>query len=82
MNNIDEGGLVSIAQEDALPTSLRAKAWFYSEIRTVKAGRKSNLLPCISLSRPSTWMSWLLILLEDELAIPTHPFETLLSPIF
>ena len=67
----------SIAQEDALPTALRAKVWFlrnqngegWTEVQPLAV---HIFVQTLDLDELAT------ILLEDELAIPTHPFETLI----
>ena len=78
LDNIDEGGLVSIAQENEVPTPLRAKALVllrnqngegWTEVQTLAV---HIFVQTLDLDELAT------ILLEDDIAIPTHPFETLI----
>ena len=78
MNNIDEGGLVSIAQEDALPTSLRAKALVLLRNQNGEGWTEVQPLAVHIFVQTLDLDELATILLEDELAIPTHPFETLI----
>ena len=78
MNNIDEGGLVSIAQEDALPTALRAKALVLLRNQNGEGWAEVQSLAVHIFVQTLDLDELATILLEDELAIPTHPFETLI----
>lgn len=78
MNNIDEGGLVSIAQEDAFPTSLRAKALVLLRNQNGEGWTEVQSLAVHIFVQTLNLDELATILLEDELAIPTHPFETLI----
>ena len=78
MNNIDEGGLVSIAQEHALPTSLRAKALVLLRNQNGEGWAEVQSLAVHIFVQTLDLDELATILLEDELAIPTHPFETLI----
>lgn len=78
MSNIDEGGLVSIAQEDALPTSLRAKALVLLRNLNGEGWTEVQSLAVHIFVQTLNLDELASILLEDELAIPTHPFETLI----
>ena len=77
MNNIDEGGLVSIAQEDALPTELRAKGLVLLRNQNGEGWTEVQSLAVHIFVQTLDLDELATILLEDELAIPTHPFETL-----
>lgn len=77
MNNIDEGGLVSIAQEDVLLTSLRAKALVLLRNQNGEGWMEVQSLAVHIFVQTLNLDELATILLEDELAIPTHPFETL-----
>ncbi len=78
MKNIDEGGLVSIAQEDALPTSLRAKALILLKNQDgegwmeVQSFAVHIFVQTLNLDELAT------ILIDDDVAIPTYPYETLI----
>ena len=78
MNNIDEGGLVSIAQEGALPTSLRAKGLVLLRNQNGEGWTEVQSLAVHIFVQTLNLDELATILLEDELAIPTHPFETLI----
>ena len=78
MNNIDEGGLVSIAQEDALPTALRAKGLVLLRNQNGEGWAEVQSLAVHIFVQTLDLDELATILLEDELAIPTHPFETLI----
>ena len=76
--NIDEGGLVSIACEDAIPVQLRAQAlvllreqdgegWLEVQSLAVHV-----FVQTLNLDELST------IFLENDIAIPSHPYETLI----
>ena len=78
IDNIDEGGLVSIAQEDALPTSLRAKALVLLRNQNGEGWTEVQSLAVHIFVQTLDLDELATILLEDELAIPTHPFETLI----
>ena len=78
MNNIDEGGLVSIAQEDALPTALRAKGLVFLRNQNGEGWTEVQSLAVHIFVQTLDLDELATILLEDELAIPTHPFETLI----
>ena len=76
--NIDEGGLVSIACEDAIPVTLRAQAlvllreqdgegWLEVQSLAVHV-----FVQTLNLDELST------IFLENDIAIPSHPYETLI----
>ena len=78
MSNIDEGGLVSIAQENALPTSLRAKALVLLRNQDSEGWMEVQSLAVHIFVQTLNLDELATILMEDELAIPTHPFETLI----
>ena len=78
MNNIDEGGLVSIAQENAIPTSIRAKALVLLRNQNGEGWTEVQSLAVHIFVQTLDLDELATILLEDELAIPTHPFETLI----
>ncbi len=78
MSNIDEGGLVSIAQENVLPTSLRAKALVLLRNQDSEGWMEVQSLAVHIFVQTLNLDELATILLEDELAIPTHPFETLI----
>ena len=78
MSNIDEGGLVSIAQENVLPTSLRAKALVLLRNQNSEGWTEVQSLAVHIFVQTLNLDELATILLEDELAIPTHPFETLI----
>ena len=78
MRNLDEGGLVSIAQEQAFPISLRSQALIllkafdgegWNQVQPLAVHVFVQTLELDNLSK---------ILLEDDLAITTYPHETLL----
>ena len=78
MNNIDEGGLVSIAQENAIPTAIRAKALVLLRNQNGEGWTEVQSLAVHIFVQTLDLDELATILLEDELAIPTHPFETLI----
>ena len=78
IKNIDEGGLVSIAREDALPTSLRARALVLLRDQDSEGWMEVQSLAVHIFVQTLNLDELATILLEDELAIPTHPFETLI----
>jgi len=78
MSNIDEGGLVSIAQEHALPTPLRAKGLVLLRNQNAEGWMEVQSLAVHIFVQTLNLDELASILLEDELAIPTHPFETLI----
>ena len=78
MNNIDEGGLVSIAQENAIPTAIRAKALVLLRNQNGEGWTGVQSLAVHIFVQTLDLDELATILLEDELAIPTHPFETLI----
>ena len=78
MNNIDEGGLVSIAQENAIPTAIRAKALVFLRNQNGEGWTEVQSLAVHIFVQTLDLDELATILLEDELAIPTHPFETLI----
>ena len=78
MNNIDEGGLVSIAQENAIPTAIRAKALVLLRNQNGEGWTEVQPLAVHIFVQTLDLDELATILLEDELAIPTHPFETLI----
>lgn len=78
MRNLDEGGLVSIAQEQAFPISIRSQALIllkafdgegWNQVQPLAVHVFVQTLELDNLSK---------ILLEDDLAITTYPHETLL----
>ena len=78
MNNIDEGGLVSVSQERAFPVSLRAQALIllkqhdgegWSQVQSLAV---HVFVQTLDLDNLST------ILLHDHVAISSYPHETLL----
>ena len=77
INNIDEGGLVSTAQEEALPTSLRAKALVLLRNQNSEGWMEVQSLAVHIFVQTLELDELATILLQDDLAIPTHPFETL-----
>jgi len=78
MSNIDEGGLVSIAQEHALPTPLRAKGLVLLRNQNGEGWMEVQSLAVHIFVQTLNLDELASILLEDELAISTHPFETLI----
>ena len=78
LSNIDEGGLISIAREEIVPISMRAQALILLKEQNGEGWLEVQPLAVhvfvqtLNLDELST------ILLEDDVAIPTHPHETLI----
>ena len=78
MSNIDEGGLVSIAQEDALPVSLRAGALVLLKDQNGEGWMELQSLAVHIFVQTLNLDELATILLDDDIAIPSHPHETLI----
>lgn len=78
LSNIDEGGLISIAREEIVPITMRAQALILLKEQNGEGWLEVQPLAVhvfvqtLNLDELST------ILLEDDVAIPTHPHETLI----
>ena len=78
VSKIDEGGLVSISCEPSVPIPLRAKALMLLHQQDgegwleVKSLAVYVFVQTLNLDELST------ILFDDDVAIPTHPYETLI----
>lgn len=78
MSNIDEGGLVSIAQEDALPLPLRAGALVLLKEQNGEGWMELQSLAVHIFVQTLNLDELATILIDDDVAIPSHPHETLI----
>lgn len=78
MNNIDEGGLVSIAQNSEFPINLRAQALILLKESDGEGWHEVQSLAVHVFVQTLNLDELANILLEDDLAIPSYPHETLL----
>ena len=78
MSNIDEGGLVSISSEDAFPIELRAQALILLKQQDGEGWNEVQSLAVFIFVQTLNLDELSKILLNDDLAIPTYPHETLI----
>ena len=78
LSNIDEGGLVSIAQENAIPIMIRAQALILLKEQDGEGWNQVQSLAVHVFVQTLNLDELSKILLHDDLAIPSFPHETLI----
>lgn len=78
MSNIDEGGLVSIAQENTIPITLRAQALILLKEQDGEGWNQVQPLAVHVFIQTLNLDELAKILLHDDIAIPSYPHETLI----
>ena len=78
INNLDEGGLVSIAKEDRFPIALRAQALILLKAQGGEGWSQVQSLAVYVFVQTLNLDELSKILLHDDLAVPTYPHETLI----
>jgi len=78
LSNIDEGGLVSIACEDVIPITLRARSLILLREQDGEGWLEVQSLAVHVFVQTLNFDELSAILLDNDIAIPSHPHETLM----
>ena len=78
IENIDEGGLISIGREEKIPLELRSKSLVLLKQMNGEGWQESQAISVHVFLQSMDLNNLSEMLLEDSLAILSHPYETLL----